>query len=320
MLEFSSSIFFLRWIFFFVLIRLLFLFWTCRIIFTKSVQRCMGLSQLLVEQNFPAIAIHSAMTQEERLDRYQKFKNFEKRLLVATDLFGRGKFLVHVFHSGKFFHCRLFEGVEALGEWGSSCLSDVFPHPFLRHGHWTRQHCGQLRLPHRFGHVSASRGARRPFRHQGSGHHLRQRRRRQQDHEPGAGPFRHQRPRVARRVGPEPVHWTKVKRGKGTHGIKTARFSAWGRNFGTVLSVFFCYYSNLLLAVCLSWSVALPYFPLFSSHPYFSSWDSGNFARQLLFFSCGEGCWNLFAVSNDDLLLKPKTCTLCQEPRQGISR
>ncbi|OQV18523.1 Spliceosome RNA helicase DDX39B [Hypsibius exemplaris] len=60
------------------------------IIFTKSVQRCMGLSQLLVEQNFPAIAIHSAMTQEERLDRYQKFKNFEKRLLVATDLFGRG--------------------------------------------------------------------------------------------------------------------------------------------------------------------------------------------------------------------------------------
>lgn len=60
------------------------------IIFTKSVQRCMGLSQLLVEQNFPAIAIHSAMTQEERLSKYQQFKNFEKRLLVATDLFGRG--------------------------------------------------------------------------------------------------------------------------------------------------------------------------------------------------------------------------------------
>ncbi|XP_055346918.1 spliceosome RNA helicase Ddx39b-like [Paramacrobiotus metropolitanus] len=60
------------------------------IIFTKSVQRCMGLSALLVEQNFPAIAIHSAMTQEERLSRYQQFKDFEKRLLVATDLFGRG--------------------------------------------------------------------------------------------------------------------------------------------------------------------------------------------------------------------------------------
>lgn len=36
------------------------------IIFVKSVQRCMALAQLLVEQNFPAIAIHRAMTQEER--------------------------------------------------------------------------------------------------------------------------------------------------------------------------------------------------------------------------------------------------------------
>ena len=36
------------------------------IIFVKSVQRCMALEQLLVEQNFPAIAIHRAMTQEER--------------------------------------------------------------------------------------------------------------------------------------------------------------------------------------------------------------------------------------------------------------
>ena len=36
------------------------------IIFVKSVQRCMALSQLLVEQNFPAIAIHRAMTQDER--------------------------------------------------------------------------------------------------------------------------------------------------------------------------------------------------------------------------------------------------------------
>jgi superfamily II DNA/RNA helicase len=34
--------------------------------FAKSVQRCMALAQLLVEQNFPAIAIHRAMTQEER--------------------------------------------------------------------------------------------------------------------------------------------------------------------------------------------------------------------------------------------------------------
>jgi len=60
------------------------------VIFVKSVQRCMALAQLLIEQNFPAIAIHRSMTQEERLSRYQQFKDFKKRILVATDLFGRG--------------------------------------------------------------------------------------------------------------------------------------------------------------------------------------------------------------------------------------
>jgi len=60
------------------------------VIFVKSVQRCMALAQLLVEQNFPAIAIHRAMAQEERLSRYQQFKDFQKRILVATNLFGRG--------------------------------------------------------------------------------------------------------------------------------------------------------------------------------------------------------------------------------------
>merc|ERR1739848_786025 len=37
------------------------------VIFVKSVQRCMALAQLLIEQNFPAIAIHRSMAQEERL-------------------------------------------------------------------------------------------------------------------------------------------------------------------------------------------------------------------------------------------------------------
>jgi len=60
------------------------------VVFVKSVQRCMALSQLLVDQNFPAIGIHRAMTQEERLSRYQQFKDFQKRILVATNLFGRG--------------------------------------------------------------------------------------------------------------------------------------------------------------------------------------------------------------------------------------
>merc|ERR1711990_1329599 len=60
------------------------------VIFVKSVQRCIALATLLKEQNFPAIDIHRAMNQEERLARYQKFKNFQSRILVATNLFGRG--------------------------------------------------------------------------------------------------------------------------------------------------------------------------------------------------------------------------------------
>ena len=52
--------------------------------------RCRALNQLLIEQNFPSIAIHRAMAQEERLGRYQQFKDFQKRILVATNLFGRG--------------------------------------------------------------------------------------------------------------------------------------------------------------------------------------------------------------------------------------
>ncbi|CAI5689871.1 DEAD (Asp-Glu-Ala-Asp) box polypeptide 39B isoform X4 [Oreochromis niloticus] len=60
------------------------------VIFVKSVQRCVALAQLLVEQNFPAIAIHRGMPQEERLSRYQQFKDFQRRILVATNLFGRG--------------------------------------------------------------------------------------------------------------------------------------------------------------------------------------------------------------------------------------
>jgi len=60
------------------------------VIFVKSVQRCIALANLLVEQNFPTIAIHRGMSQEERLSRYQQFKDFQKRILVATNLFGRG--------------------------------------------------------------------------------------------------------------------------------------------------------------------------------------------------------------------------------------
>ncbi len=42
----------------------------------KSVQRCIALAQLLVEQNFPAIAIHRAMPQDER------YKTFNVTVMI----------------------------------------------------------------------------------------------------------------------------------------------------------------------------------------------------------------------------------------------
>merc|ERR1712144_30191 len=60
------------------------------VIFVKSVQRAVALDKLLVECNFPSIAVHSGLSQEDRIARYKQFKDFQKRILVATDLFGRG--------------------------------------------------------------------------------------------------------------------------------------------------------------------------------------------------------------------------------------
>jgi len=60
------------------------------VIFVKSVQRAVALDKLLVECNFPSIAVHSGLSQEDRIARYKQFKEFQKRILVATDLFGRG--------------------------------------------------------------------------------------------------------------------------------------------------------------------------------------------------------------------------------------
>lgn len=45
---------------------------------------------MLNSQAFPSIEVYGGMSQEERLARYKQFKNFEKRILVTTDLFGRG--------------------------------------------------------------------------------------------------------------------------------------------------------------------------------------------------------------------------------------
>merc|ERR1711937_1055448 len=60
------------------------------VIFVKSVQRAIALDKLLVECSFPSIAIHSGLSQEDRIARYKQFKEFQKRIMVCTDLFGRG--------------------------------------------------------------------------------------------------------------------------------------------------------------------------------------------------------------------------------------
>ena len=57
------------------------------VIFVKSVSRANELNKLLIECNFPSVCIHSG---SERIARYKSFKDFQKRIMVATDIFGRG--------------------------------------------------------------------------------------------------------------------------------------------------------------------------------------------------------------------------------------
>jgi len=60
------------------------------VIFVSKVPRAKELNKLLTECNFPSICIHSRMTQQERIEKYKSFKDFNARILVSTDLFGRG--------------------------------------------------------------------------------------------------------------------------------------------------------------------------------------------------------------------------------------
>ena len=60
------------------------------IIFVESVERAMMLDQVLKKDGFPSIAIHRNLPQEDRIKRYTEFKAFKHRIMVATDIFGRG--------------------------------------------------------------------------------------------------------------------------------------------------------------------------------------------------------------------------------------
>ena len=78
------------------------------VIFVKSVQRAKKLNELLVECKFPSIAIYSGLKQEERIERYKQFKDFRKRIMVATDLFGRGKYTTKSKSARVTLHFRVF--------------------------------------------------------------------------------------------------------------------------------------------------------------------------------------------------------------------
>jgi len=60
------------------------------IIFVNSPQRAQVLQQLLQDCNFPAIATYGKLKIEERIEKYTAFKNFAARILVSTDMYGRG--------------------------------------------------------------------------------------------------------------------------------------------------------------------------------------------------------------------------------------
>jgi len=60
------------------------------IIFVNSIVRCETLSDMLTKNNFPSIAIHADLPQEERIRLFDLFKEFKKRIMVATELYGRG--------------------------------------------------------------------------------------------------------------------------------------------------------------------------------------------------------------------------------------
>ena len=60
------------------------------VIFVSKVARARELNKLLEDCNFPSCCIHAGLKQEERIERFKQFKDFQKRILVSTDLFGRG--------------------------------------------------------------------------------------------------------------------------------------------------------------------------------------------------------------------------------------
>ncbi|KAL0223470.1 hypothetical protein P9112_002860 [Eukaryota sp. TZLM1-RC] len=60
------------------------------VIFVQGPGRANRLAGLLREHNFPTLKLHGGMHQNERTRIYEEFRSFKGRILVATDLVGRG--------------------------------------------------------------------------------------------------------------------------------------------------------------------------------------------------------------------------------------
>jgi ATP-dependent RNA helicase UAP56/SUB2 len=60
------------------------------VVFVSEVKRAKALDKLLNDCQYPSIAIYRGMDQQERIKAYHQFKEFQKKLLVSTDVFARG--------------------------------------------------------------------------------------------------------------------------------------------------------------------------------------------------------------------------------------
>jgi len=60
------------------------------VIFVSTVQRAVALNKLLESEKFPSICTHSRLKQDQRIDQYKSFKKFGSRIMVVTNMYGRG--------------------------------------------------------------------------------------------------------------------------------------------------------------------------------------------------------------------------------------
>jgi len=60
------------------------------VIFVSTVDRATALNKLLESEKFPSICSHSRMKQDQRIDQYKSFKKIGSRIMVTTNMYGRG--------------------------------------------------------------------------------------------------------------------------------------------------------------------------------------------------------------------------------------